>query len=358
MNAILRSSPRPADPDPVPVLPHDGLTPPPAAPIVVGEGATEGWTWMLSASADGTCVAFTDQQGSETTCSEPDELVGEDGTIDVVDVQVRGPQAPAPPLLFFFGRVPPAATRVEVNLSTFEQPEGELFAPPDGMDVAPGYYVQWVRGLAYPYLPEGVRVWAYDAQGNSVGARPQKDEGAELERPIWAQTPTFTTLERITSGHSDLGDGRDWEIAVFRNEATGLVCLGEPGSISVCGPPGDPAPGWVDGLAVLCARYPSIACGPTLQVIGGEGGGPVDGGVVSFGWGVFTDPVATVRVERYTLTNGFSSASERNGWVETDVFEVPARYGAQIRVFAYSCACLSGEAVGFDAGGNEVARSS
>lgn len=52
---------------PTPTLPNDLGAPivgpfeaPPQAPIVVGSDRTNGSAWMLSTSADGRCIAFTD----------------------------------------------------------------------------------------------------------------------------------------------------------------------------------------------------------------------------------------------------------------------------------------------------------
>ena len=89
-------------------------------------------------------------------------------------------------------------------------------------------------------------------------------------------------------------------------------------------------------------------------MLGGAGGGTPDG-VASWGWGIVTDPATEVRVERYVVPEA-GRLSERAGWVETEVFDVPGDANIPFRVFTYSCACLGGATVGFDASGDEIVR--
>lgn len=354
--SVLRSEPhRPADrppPPPEQTLPPpeqmNGLTPPADAPIAVGSGTSQGWPWLLSASPDGTCIAFTDPQGSESDCTPASELTGASGKTNIVDVYVHSAPPPAPDVVFYFGRVPPETVSVRVEIRTLEATKDQLFTGPDALSIDMGYYVSILSGYPYPYVPDPL-VWGDNEKGNSVGAREFKDNGAALERPTWARAPTFTKVESIVTGSFTLfGDTTPWEIAIFRNDATGLLCLGEVGSVSVCGDPDDPLPGWERGIADRCPDVEPCGWPPVIGVGGGGGGGL--GELASWGWGVFRDPVVTVREERYGLGG-------RAGWLDTEVYDVPARYGASFRIFVYQCDdCNSGHTVGFDANGNEVAR--
>ena len=96
IGALRAEGPKPADdPTETPAPPTDLGAPIPGpfeapgeAPIVVGSDRTQGWTWMLSSSADGRCLAFTDEQGSEVNCSGPSG--------DPIDAYVRSPRSAAP----------------------------------------------------------------------------------------------------------------------------------------------------------------------------------------------------------------------------------------------------------------------
>jgi hypothetical protein len=274
---------------------------------------------------------------------------------DIVTASLRVPRSPAPPLTFVFGRVPPVAATVTINTPLGESSGGELFDAVDGVDLHARYYVRWISGYPYPFVPD-VTVNAWSEHGAGVGIPQPDGEDIRPERPPWAEEPRYTTLHSITSGHTGAGDyERDWELAVFRNDATGLVCLGEIGGASVCGPEDDPAAGWEAQLTASCERFGTCTW-PPLGDIGGEGGGTPDG-VWSFGWGLFRDPVAVVRAERYSLPYGISGPSERDGWLGTQVFELPAEYGSAFRIWLYSCDdCNTGDTFGFDANGQEVAR--
>jgi hypothetical protein len=361
VSAILRAGPpTPAD-RPAPVDPAS-LTPPAEAPVVVGSGTTEGWAWILSASTDGSCVAFTDPQGSETNCTIVEALVGVEGTMDVVDVRVRSPRPPAPSIVFFFGRVPSQTATVEVAVPTQEASEGELFPSPEGVDLEMGYYVRWLVGYRYPFVPD-TTVRALDAEQGSVGERRYRENGAVLERPDWAEPPSFTTLETIAAGtRQALVPGKPrfqevpLEIAIYRNEATGLLCVGEPGGLGICGPEDDPVPAWLDSIATTCSQFPSCAWPPISLVGGGTGGMP--GVIVSFGWGVFSEPVTSVRSERYAFgPSGSDDEPVRDGWLEAELYELPAEYGRPFGVFIYECDdCLTGDTIGLDADGEVIGR--
>lgn len=74
-------------------------------------------------------------------------------------------------------------------------------------------------------------------------------------------------------------------------------------------------------------------------------------------WGVFREPVVSVRAQRFVLPDGFSGPSVRDGWLDAQTYELPGEYGDPFRIFVYTCDdCLTGRTVGFDADGNEVAR--
>jgi len=95
--------------------------------------------------------------------------------------------------------------------------------------------------------------------------------------------------------------------------------------VSVCGPARDPVPGWEEEIARLCGRFGDPSW-PPLDVLGGEGGGDPEG-VASFAWGVFREPVVSVREQRFVLSDGFSGPRERDGWLDAQTFELLAEYG-------------------------------
>src|SRR5262245_56476891 len=97
--------------------PATELEPPPRAPIAIGTGSADGWDWLLSASANGECVALTDAQGSHVNCvTGPSPYCQRDGVSCPADFVFDGayysPRPPAPSLVFSFGRVPTAAPEV------------------------------------------------------------------------------------------------------------------------------------------------------------------------------------------------------------------------------------------------------
>jgi hypothetical protein len=346
---------RPAD-DPSPTPPTAAtLVPPEEAPIVVGSGSADGWAWVLSASVDGACVALTDAQGSELSCSGE----GAEGVAnDVVTVDARSPQEPAPPLLFVFGRVPPRTSTVWAGTFVLEPTDGELFAAPEGVRLNAGFYVRWIPGYPYPFVPD-VIVYATGEQGEFVGA---DRDGVTLERPIWATPATHTVLEVIATAANRvwLEDGSSepgtFNVSIFRDEATGRVCLGEIGSGAVCGPAADPVPAWQAAIASYCEApdaYPPTCGWPPLNAMSLGGATAPSFGAASWGWGLVGDPLVTVRAERSVLNERFGT--DRDGWLEADIYDLPAEYGAPFRVWVYSCDdCLTGGTVGLDADGNEV----
>jgi hypothetical protein len=82
------------------------------------------------------------------------------------------------------------------------------------------------------------------------------------------------------------------------------------------------------------------------------------GVIVSFGWGVFTEPVASVRSERYAFGPGRSDDEPvRDGWLEAELYDLPAEYGHPFGIFVYECDdCLAGDTFGLDANGELIGR--
>jgi hypothetical protein len=360
IGALLRASDRrPAEP---PVPPETPLTPPAEAPIAVGSGSADGWAWLLSASTDGACVALTDAQGSEISCAGG----GSDGDgaggvrNDVIWAAVRSPQTPAPSVVLVFGRVPPRSATVEAWTSVWnDEVGGALFDAPDGVDLNARFYVRWVLGYPYPFVPE-VTVYASDDQGQGVGAE-RNWQGVTPERPSWATTPTLTVLDVIESRETRQPSegGGPWEvvpleIAIFRDEATGRVCFGEVGTNAVCGPAEDPAPAWE--VAVVSGCEESGGCEwPPFIGFNESGATDPEQGATAWGWGLLRDPVVAVRAERFVLNDNYGS--DRDGWLDAQLYALPAEYGAPFRVYVYSCGdCLTGDIFGVDADGNDVAK--
>jgi hypothetical protein len=309
----------------IPAIPD--LPPPSEAPIVVGSGEAEGWRWLLSTSEDGTCVALTDEQGSQTSCStepEPGGATGFEDAVDVLDVAIRSPRTPAPPLVFVFGRVSSRTETVDVTLGTFEETPGEVFPTPGGVERDDRYFVRWASGYPRPVVP--------DAFVLAVGPGGDLLDVASVERPSWA-VPPFTTVATIASGMwtGPVGSGQEWGIGIYRDELTEELCFGEPPG-DVCGPASDPAPAWFsawDQLDVVSERS---------RTEGGQRS--------SFAWGVFRDPVVSVRVE---LADGRV--------VEPDVYPPRPEYPLPFSVFVFEFeGDVGGRVVGFDAAGDVVAR--
>ena len=179
--------------------------------------------------------------------------------------------------------------------------------------------------------------------------------GVEPQRPTWARQPTITTVELVAAGRSDIGNGRDIEIGILRNEATGLLCFGEAGGFRVCGPEAEPGSAWERGFARYC--HPVDSC-PGLILVDAEWGGMApDGRAAGFGWGVFRRPVESVRVRAARAASIWSAPKGLDRWLDPDVYELPARFGGPFRVFIYGCTdCATGHTFGFNADGEEVAH--
>jgi hypothetical protein len=358
VSALLRADTgKPADP-PAPVV----LAPPAEAPVTLGSGEADGWAWMLSASADGACVALTDAQGSEVACDDGrGDPLGEGVQNDIVTVWAWSPQEPAPPLAFIFGRVPPRAETVDLWWGRVWPTSTQLFREPGGVDLHAGFYVGWISGYGYPVVPD-VTAWASGPDGSAVGD-PEGDfpEGVPLERPSWAEPPTLTVLTSLASGTKSIRVGNqqgfvDWEIAIFRDEASGEVCLGEIGEGAVCGPAQDPAPAWEEEMLADCEEWFGGCTWPPFARVVNSGWVGKEG-IGAFGWGVADASVDAVRSERTIFPGGWNGPTERDGWLDAEVINLPAEYGSLFRVWVYSCDdCLTGPTVFLDADGEEIGR--
>jgi hypothetical protein len=358
IGAIIRSNEgRPAEPSPESPAPSERpLVPPAEAPIVVGSGSAGDWVWLLSASADGACLALTDAQGSEVSCGGGGGGPEGEGAAgvrnDVITVAARSPQPPARPLVLAFGRVPPQTATIEAYTAVWNDPiDGVLLDAPDGVDLNARFYVHWVLGYPYPFVPD-VTVWASDDEGQPVGAD-RYSMGATLERPGWASPTSFTVLDVVASRNirrpDELGGPFETvplDIAIYRDEATGRVCLGEVGTNAICGPANDPVPVWEEALVSCCGW-------PPLTALDGGGASDPEEGAVSWGWGLVRDPVVAVRTGRHVLNDSYRT--ERDGWLNAQLYELPAEYGDPFEVWVYSCDdCLTGRTRGLDAAGNDV----
>jgi hypothetical protein len=211
-----------------------------------------------------------------------------------------------------------------------------------------------------------------DERGDFVGAD-RFWSGVTPEPPSWAVRTTYTVLEVIATAdkrvqNEDADGGSEpatFDIAIFRDDATGRVCLGEIGWGATCGPAAHPALAWEAAIASdaqaptasACddpTAYPPFCAWPPLSVWGAGGAADPSFGAASWAWGFVGDPVVTVRAERFVPNENFGT--DRDGWLEAEIYDLPAEYGAPFRVWVYSCDdCLTGEIVGLDAEGNEVA---
>lgn len=321
---------------------RDDLKAPADAPIVVKSGNTQGWAWLLSVSHDGTCVALTDRQGSETTCAtEADAaaLPGDEGSTALLDVAIRSPRPPAPALVFVFGRISPRVDRVELDLGiptpvmglTSEGVSvynGLIFDAPQGLMTSDRYYMAWLAGVPSPIVPD-LSVVAFDSSRRAPLDR------ATVTRPAWAQPP-FTSLEIIGSGtwRSPLGDELEpWEIGIYRNEVTGEPCLGElSGAPSQC----------------MTSDQLSMWLPAPVEIVGFKSSTTSHTGTALV-WGIYRDPVTSLSVR---LPAG--------QLVDQRTFPPPQGYPFEFSVFVfefeYTDEYTGGSVVGLDANGEIVER--
>lgn len=252
--------------------------PPDAAPVVIERGSAQGWVWLLSASEDGTCVALTDTQGSTTLCPTEEETsaIGFPESDDIVGVTVRSPRAPAPDSVFVFGIVSSHVATVQALTTAFEEAEGFRFLPaPPGVAGRRGYFVGRFDHYPYPVVPQIVT--------NVVGES-TPGEWTAVKLPDWAE-PVAELIESTATGtwHPEAAESRKWILGLWRNNLQGgALCYPEPSG--PCGPAEDPVPAWNAAWGRLEAA----------SVDGSWGG---DGRGNALVWGVFRDPMVTVRVE-------------------------------------------------------------
>lgn len=300
---------------------------PSRAPIVVGSGKSEAWRWMLSSSADGRCLAFTDEQGSEVNCSGPSG--------NPIDAYVHSPRTPAPAVAFVFGRLPMEANSVAVTVPSRRRTKGTIFfITPRGLRLPYRVYVGTIEGYERPWVPDAI-VEAIDTPPNTVIA------SSPLARPTWGRAP-FTVIERVASGTNPIHPFEDepperWEIDIFRDEGTGEVCLGEPGRESACGSANDPVAGWVSTW-------------PSFQRVNTDSGPMGFGASRQFMWGVFRDPIASIEVELLDPA-GMSSGWHRG---EAEVYRLPSGYGDAFSIFVVDCDCWGVRVHQLAADGSEI----
>lgn len=301
---------------------------PPQAPVVVSSGQTKGWRWMLSSSADGRCLALTDEQGSQVNCSGPSG--------DPIDAYVHAPRPPAPTVAFVFGRVPRETNAVRVAVSSRLRTRGRvLFLIPRSLQLPYSFFVANIGGYyEYPWVPDAT-ISAVDTPTNTVIA------SSDLERPAWARAP-FTVIATVASGIHELHPFENelpvpWEIDIFRDERTGEVCLGEPGEQAACGPAEDPVAGWL-------STWSSFERVSTDSYPMGFGHSP------QFMWGVFRDPVASIEIEL------LDAAGMSPGWqpADAEIYRLPAGYADAFSIFVVDCDCFGVRVHQFASDGSEI----
>jgi hypothetical protein len=297
---------------------------PAQAPIVVGSDRTRGWTWMLSSSADGRCLAFTDRRGSEVDCSGPSGAP--------IDAYVDGGQSPVG-LTFVFGRLPREANVVRLSVPSRHSTTGKVFViTPRGLNLDHLLFVGYIEGFDHPLVPDTV-VQAVDTPAEAViASRP-------LERPTWARAP-FSVIATVASGMREavplLDVPRDWEIDLFRDEQTGKVCLGEPGRASACGDAEDPVREWISTWS-------------SFEIVTNDLGACCMFGSPRFVWGVYREPVASIEVE----IRGQPGRSSEWLPAEPRIYGLPDGYDA-FTVFVVECDCWGLRVHTFAADGSEI----
>lgn len=310
-----------------PILPPiTDLELPARAPVPIGSGTVDGWGWTVGVSADGLCVGLVDRQGASVRCE-----TGVGSASDDLDLAVRSPRPPAPPGLFLFGLIPPSAASVDVERFNGTETDGVILEVAPGVDARSRVYVGWIEGYPRPIVPRGY-VHTVDAEGRYL-------DGAWIPRPAWARPPRISTLEVIAEGtgrpivrNAELV-GAPWKLRLYRDEALQLLCIGQPGSRSLCGPADDPVSAWTASIEDVVDELGGIYNG---------GGSPYS---QWFAWGVFRSPVVSIQA---------GIAGRR---VEVPSFELPHTYGDPFTVFAMACGCEWPRSfVGLDANGNVVDR--
>jgi hypothetical protein len=341
-----------SDPPPTPedeVIVSESGTPdsgrfelPEEASIPVDTGSIRGWDWVLSTSQDGACVALTDVQGSESICNEgPSRLCNRAACPSnpsdfVFDIGVRSPRVPKPPVVVVYGRVPPGTSDVRVDTCCdHDETKGVISAPPPGVDIDTRFFVEWLPGYRYPFVPDGP-IDALNEHGDGISLG--------LERPDWARRPSYTVLDTIASGvvpRNELIDALPWAVDLFRNESTGSLCVGEPGVLGACGPPDDPVPSWM-------RTWPN-----GIEFGGGGTQGQPHSMSTSLIWGLIREPIVAVNVERH------DASGERLGFDAAELYRLPDPFGEPFTVFVWECSgrnCFPGAFLGLDADGNVVER--
>ncbi len=316
------------------------LAVPAAEPLLVGSGGANGKWWVLSVSVDGRCLALTDENGSDRSCTNAaGRLIG-----------IRRSFG----RLLVFGRVPGDTVAMEIGtLRNDRIDDGVVFPAPTGVDpqhryLEHRYFVGSIDGYRDGVVPSG-SVWA-------LGTRDliQVEDEISLPLPGWAERPTTRVVAIVASGNGAPAGpavrfpvapiGR-WQVAIFREGGTRRLCLGVVGGQSVCGLFGHPVETWEAVLGRPTGSFDSVPPAG-LTILGramNGGGGPYENW---YAIGVISDPVVAVRA---TFQDEPSSP--------VHLYELPGRYGGTLTVFAIECACPTSTGLeGLDASGRVVAR--
>lgn len=331
IGALQAEGAKPADdPTETPAPPTDLDTrgpfeSPSRAPIVVGSGQTKQWPWMLSSSADGRCLGFTDEEGSQVNCSGPSG--------DPIDAYVYAPRGKT--IAFVFGRVPRETNWVMVDVPSRLRTTGKVFLESaDSLQLPYSFFVANIGGYyEYPWVPDAT-ISAGNAANTVIAS-------GEPERPAWTRIP-FTVIATVASGihqvhpiESELPE--PWEIDIFRDERTGELCLGEPGGRAACGTGEDPVAGWLSTWS-------------SFERVNTDSGPMGIGASPQFMWGVFRDPVASIEIEL------LDPAGTSPGWqpADAEIYRLPTGYGDALSIFVVDCDCWGVRVHQLAADGSEI----